>query len=102
MKRVDQHKGITRIMFGNHSSQSFIETNIQELFELTLKVFSQWEIEKTVRQVVTDQPAKNNKVVIQVRDGNNKQKSRAKTIYWVTAEEAEQFFMENYEKHLKS
>ena len=87
-------------MFGNHSSASFIETSIPELFQLVLDVYSQWRIRKYVSQVVTEQPAKDNKVVIQVRDGNNKQKSKAKTIYWVTAEEAEKFFLENYKKHL--
>ena len=102
MKLLHQKNPVIRLQFGSHTSLTFSDTTIDEVYDLFIAVFRNEKIERTIKVEgsALNKPEAISRLVCQVRDGSHKQKSKSKSIYGLSDEEAKEFFLKHYEKYL--
>jgi hypothetical protein len=110
MKVYEQkHKEIVRISFGPKHSMSFEDTTVKDVFDLAIRVFSEYKLERRIvfKGNPFDKPESGNKLIVTIRHESGayakrgyKGKSKSKTMFGLTGKQAKEYFVENYEKYL--
>ncbi|MHA2218064.1 MAG: hypothetical protein ACXACY_19185 [Candidatus Hodarchaeales archaeon] len=106
--KIEKVQHIVRISFNAHTSITFEETTIEEVYEIFLKVFK--DVETTgalLRHKVLQKPMTEKKTLITVRQEGviniatkYKGVSKSKTLYGIAEAEAKKIFMDNYENFI--
>ncbi len=105
----EQATTLIRIQFGMKEvtkSVSFEDTTVFEVYDLFLKVFSDWKITKTLKlenHCPLSTIKSNTSLTCMIREEFGREKkpaSKSKSLYGVSSLEAHDYFVKNYKKHL--
>jgi len=102
------NRELIRIQFGYHTSITFTDTTVINLFDIAIKVFSAIKIDKTL--VVKGSPLTSPKaelsIILSVREEGSvhgkhqKGKAKSKTMFGLSGEEAKQIFLTHYKNYI--
>ena len=110
MKEYKQeHTEIVRLSFGSKKSISFQDTSVAEVYDLALKVFSEMTVTRTIELEASplDKPMEKLSLIMTIRHESGayklrgyKGKSKSKTLFGLTVEEAYDYFHKHYKRYL--